>query len=272
MEINRAILQENELYELYDGVSLSVISAGRYCGGEGRLELIYCLSGHAVSRGGKILRPGDMLAYRPDGCGILSFSGSGIALSIDGSAGINAPEWKELLKVSPFELLGIFISENERVLHPIAGAEHIFDGLCDIPRQQRLSYFRIKALELLLILRLSDEKPDGESRDMLLFRKMSIFIEGRLGEKLTISELAETFGLSPTRIRSIFKNSCGMTVGQYIRERKMRCAAMQLHSTDKTVLEIAGSLGYDNGSKFAAAFRCIMGQPPNAYRNSVSAR
>ena len=35
-------------------------------------------------------------------------------------------------------------------------------------------------------------------------------------------------------------------------------------------LKIAGQFGYDNGSKFAKAFRGIIGVTPNAYRAGVS--
>ena len=40
-----------------------------------------------------------------------------------------------------------------------------------------------------------------------------------------------------------------------------------LEQTDKSVLEIANSHGYDNASKFAGVFRSIKGMSPNEYRN-----
>ena len=46
----------------------------------------------------------------------------------------------------------------------------------------------------------------------------------------------------------------------------MRGAAQLLRSTDRTVLDIAGQFGYDNASKFAKAFRNVIGVSPNAYR------
>ena len=39
-----------------------------------------------------------------------------------------------------------------------------------------------------------------------------------------------------------------------------------LKSTDFTILEIAGEYGYENGSKFAGAFKAVMGMSPNEYR------
>ena len=42
-----------------------------------------------------------------------------------------------------------------------------------------------------------------------------------------------------------------------------------LEYTDKTILEVAMEYGYDNGSKFAAAFRSVKGVNPAQYRNEV---
>lgn len=42
-----------------------------------------------------------------------------------------------------------------------------------------------------------------------------------------------------------------------------------LEYTDKSILEIAMEHGYDNGSKFAAAFRSIKGMNPMQYRNEM---
>ena len=47
---------------------------------------------------------------------------------------------------------------------------------------------------------------------------------------------------------------------------KMHGAAVLLRTTDRTVLDIAGQFGYDNGSKFARAFRDVIGVSPAAYR------
>ena len=46
----------------------------------------------------------------------------------------------------------------------------------------------------------------------------------------------------------------------------MHSAAAMLKSTDFTILEIAGEYGYENGSKFAGAFKAVMGMSPDEYR------
>ena len=60
-----------------------------------------------------------------------------------------------------------------------------------------------------------------------------------------------------------------MSPAAWIRAQKMHAAAELLRSTDRTVLDIAGQFGYDNASKFAKAFRDIIGVSPNSYRAGI---
>ena len=57
-----------------------------------------------------------------------------------------------------------------------------------------------------------------------------------------------------------------MTPAAFLRAQKMHGAAALLRTTDRTVLDIAGQFGYDNASKFAKAFRDVVGVSPREYR------
>ena len=61
----------------------------------------------------------------------------------------------------------------------------------------------------------------------------------------------------------------GRSPAAWLRLQKMHGAAELLRSTDRTVLDIAGQFGYDNASKFARAFRDVIGVSPNEYRSGV---
>ena len=51
----------------------------------------------------------------------------------------------------------------------------------------------------------------------------------------------------------------------------MERAAELLRSTDLSILEIAGRVGYDSQSKFTAAFKSAYQVLPKEYRKAVSA-
>ena len=50
----------------------------------------------------------------------------------------------------------------------------------------------------------------------------------------------------------------------------MQSAAQLLIHTTRTIEEIAGKFGYENESKFSAAFKKIMGDSPGVYRKKHS--
>lgn len=47
---------------------------------------------------------------------------------------------------------------------------------------------------------------------------------------------------------------------------RIKEAAKDLTNTDDSILSIANRYGYENASKFAEAFRVIMGHKPSEYR------
>nr|WP_243174223.1 helix-turn-helix transcriptional regulator [Clostridium cadaveris] len=85
---------------------------------------------------------------------------------------------------------------------------------------------------------------------------------------VTLDQLSEIFHISGTQIKNSFKAVYGVSMYSYIRTQKMQSAALLLKKNNCKVIEIAGRFGYDNGSKFAKAFKDIMGVTPNEYRMS----
>ena len=87
-----------------------------------------------------------------------------------------------------------------------------------------------------------------------------------LERHVTIAELAQEMHVSQTQIKVCFNRVYGMPVFSYARKARMEAAADQLKETQDSILEIAGKYGYENGSKFAMAFRSVMGVSPSQYR------
>ena len=153
-----------------------------------------------------------------------------------------------------------------------ARVEHIFSELYQVPEAFRMGYFKVKILELLLFLS-ALELPAGRrsysGAQVLLARKAAEYLEQNAGDCGTASELAAHFGVSPAQLSASFRGVYGMTPAAFLRAQKMHGAAALLRTTDRTVLDIAGQFGYDNASKFAKAFRSVIGVAPNAYRSGV---
>lgn len=83
---------------------------------------------------------------------------------------------------------------------------------------------------------------------------------------ITINSLALRFNTSSSTLKKTFRDAYGDSIFSFIRRQKMMSAAKILKDTNKTILEIAGDYGYENGSKFSAAFKKVMGVSPSEYR------
>ena len=65
------------------------------------------------------------------------------------------------------------------------------------------------------------------------------FIEDNLTENLDIEEIAAKAALSPFYYQRIFGALCGLTVGEYIRARRMTLAAQELAGGAIKVIDAA---------------------------------
>lgn len=178
--------------------------------------------------------------------------------------------------VSPEELEMKFCYEKPyAIMRENISIEHIFSELYSVPENIRKGYHKVKVLELLLFLSGLDYK--GESEERRYFSRSQVtaakeakkYLLAHLDEHITITELADMLGISSTSLKICFKGVYGDTINGYITNCKMQKAASLLKNTDKSVLEIAGIVGYNNGSKFAGAFRRVMNKSPNEYRKSL---
>lgn len=178
--------------------------------------------------------------------------------------------------VSPEELEMKFCFEKPySIMRENISIEHIFSELYSVPENIRKGYHKVKVLELLLFL--SGLEYKGESEERRYFSRSQVtaakeakkYLLAHLDEHITITELADMLGISSTSLKICFKGVYGDTINGYITNCKMQKAASLLKNTDKSVLEIAGIVGYNNGSKFAGAFRRVMNKSPNEYRKSL---
>ena len=96
--------------------------------------------------------------------------------------------------------------------------------------------------------------------------RMLELIESRLGEDLSIAELAVEAQQDVRTFTRAFRAATGLAPYAYLTMRRME-RAKQLLQTDRSVTDIALSMGYANPSKFAAAFRRLHDCSPREWRN-----
>lgn len=91
-------------------------------------------------------------------------------------------------------------------------------------------------------------------------------IEENISGELTIGGIAKRALMSPYYFQKGFAMLCGMTVGEYIRQRRLTLAGSQLVSGGEKVIDIALQYGYDSPDSFTKAFTRFHGATPTAVR------
>ena len=87
-----------------------------------------------------------------------------------------------------------------------------------------------------------------------------------LQERFTIEELSKEYLINTATLKATFKGIYGQPIGTYMKEYRMKQAAVLLRQTKSTIAEIANQVGYENQSKFSTAFRDILKITPAEYR------
>ncbi len=250
------------------------------------IQINYCKAGQLVwemENGNRIyLNPGDFSLHTMKVCAdsVLTFSGNmyqGLTICIDlQEASGNPPE---LLKdnnifetVFPEKLCRndapVFFAGNEQT-------ESIFSAFYNQPEALKLSYQKIKVLELFLCLAKIEFAPPSQltsyqSEQVDVIRKIHDQLLLHMEQRITIEELSKQYLINPTTLKNAFKSVYGTSIAAHIKEHRMEQAAKMLKETDKTIAEIAQAVGYDSQSKFTAAFKAFFQVLPKDYRKSTS--
>ena len=162
------------------------------------------------------------------------------------------------------------------VIREMGAAEHIFGELYQVPEKIRIPYFKIKIMELLLYLdalelpKEQKERPYYYKTQIEKVKAIQAFLAEHMAENYTQEQLSSRFEIPLTGMKNCFKSVYGTSIGAWLTDYRMNRAAEFLRADrEQSVAEIAGLVGYDSASKFAIAFRKIMGMSPLEYRNAI---
>ncbi len=85
------------------------------------------------------------------------------------------------------------------------------------------------------------------------------------GHPWTLQALAERAGMSRSMFACRFKERAGQAPMEYLTHWRMMLAGSRLKNTDKSVAEVAFSLGYQSESAFGKAFKRVIGCSPKQF-------
>lgn len=89
------------------------------------------------------------------------------------------------------------------------------------------------------------------------------YIENNLENDISYDELAAMVGYSVYHLQRLFLLIAGVSLAEYIRNRRLAKAAEDLMSVDAKVIDIALKYGYSSPTSFNRAFKAMHGLPPS---------
>lgn len=87
-------------------------------------------------------------------------------------------------------------------------------------------------------------------------------------KKLNLDTIAEAIHYSKFHLHRMFTQTVGITIHDYIRRRQLTEAARQLVFSEKSIMEIALSSGYESQQAFTDIFKSMYKQTPMEYKKN----
>jgi len=98
------------------------------------------------------------------------------------------------------------------------------------------------------------------------------YIQENLDGELTLVELAAQANFSTYHFHRIFSGMLGESVKELIRRLRLERAAIQLQTSNNSILAISLAAGYESDMAFSCAFKAKAGVLPSKFRKSEQAR
>ena len=159
---------------------------------------------------------------------------------------------------------GMMMEETESV-------RQIFSSLYKVPDQIKGHYFKLKVIEIFLLLSIisttnHEKRSSYRKQQVDIVKAVNEHISTQFMKRITIDSLSDQFDIPTSTLKRCFKGVYGTTIHHYLKECRINAAKHLLQESDQSILEIANAVGYENGSKFTSAFKEATGVTPSAYR------
>lgn len=99
-----------------------------------------------------------------------------------------------------------------------------------------------------------------------LLKKAIVYLQTHYHEKITIHDLAITYGLSEQHFSRLFKAYTGKTIIDYLTLLRLECANNLLTTTDLPITQIPEVTGFCNANYFSRVYKTRFGHTPSQAR------
>lgn len=219
---------------------------------------------------------------------------SGLPFKVVGEANNGVTTLEEVEKVKPDVLFtdirmpgytGIEVLEELRKKEIVSKVVFI-SGYADFEYAQKA--VRLKAYDYLLkpieqehlnkvLERIAEDFSGDTSKGMEIQEEVSLTvirqivneIQEHYTENITLTDLAEKYGISTSHLSGLLKNELKLPFSEYIASRRMQKAKELLKDETLSIAQVAEQTGYHDYFYFTRVFKKYVGISPSKYRKST---
>ena len=152
---------------------------------------------------------------------------------------------------------------DEIILNPYSGS---LQNIFLLAKTLELLVLCVENYRTVLSIQYNNLKTQGDKERIIAARD---FINARISNPPTISEIAREVGVNEFKLKNGFKEMFQSTVFGYLKEKRLNLAKQYLLDTEITLAEIANMLGYSSTQHFHSQFKLKFGITPNSIRKTA---
>jgi AraC family transcriptional regulator len=115
------------------------------------------------------------------------------------------------------------------------------------------------------------EEADANLEPPKWLDSVKLMLDANFRQSLTLQSVASQVGMHPAHLARTFRRQFGMSVGEYIRDRRLEWSYKRLMSAEYKLAEIALAAGFADHAHFSRAFRSRYGMTPSECRTRIRA-
>ena len=118
-----------------------------------------------------------------------------------------------------------------------------------------------------LIIKLLGEKISSNEENPTIVH-IKRYVQKNLSKKLTLKQIANSVGYSPNYCDTLFKSHTGVSILNYVIERRISEAKLLLSEGILSLKEISETIGFEDYNYFSRTFKKKSGYSPSEYKSA----
>ncbi len=139
----------------------------------------------------------------------------------------------------------------------------------DSLRDMRINELLASLLTIIMEISLAQENQGKSNRDpekSFSLQDVKQYLDENWAKKITLDEIADMFYINKFYLTRLFRNRYGTPMISYIMDIRIAQAKQMLRFTDKSIMYIGRTCGFEDQNYFSRSFKKIEGVTPTEYR------